>query len=336
MKNTLPSGSIVVIAEHFQGEIRPVTHELVRFAQALQQFRPAEIQILVLGDKVEKLADSLAEATGKNVLGLSAPQLAQYNGQVYKAVLHEILGKHLPAYVCVAHSSRGLDFAPGLAMRLGAACITGVGSVSGRENEICFSRDIFGGKINAEVVSAARTTVLTVQPGSYGSTPLKDRAMGTVSVQSVVVAPQTSVTLSTTACQTSDLDLSIAKVIVSAGRGIGEADNLQLVRKLAAVLPRAVVCGSRPVIDLGWLSYDRQVGVTGATVTPDLYIACGISGAAQHAGGMKGSGFIVSINTDPKAAIFNLSDICIVEDVTTFIPILLEKIAERKNVPELK
>jgi electron transfer flavoprotein alpha subunit len=329
MRNMIQSGSIVVIAEHFQGEIRPITHELVRFAEALQEFRPAGIQILILGEKVENLAESLAKTTGLDVQGISAPQLTRYNAQSYKSVLHEVLREHPPAYVCVAHSSRGSDFAPGLAMRLGAVCITGVSSISVQEDVICFSRDIYGGKINADMVSSAKTTVLTVQPGSYGSTPKNDQARGKVYLKSMVLAPQASTTLSTTAFQTSDLDLSIARVIVSAGRGIGEAENLQIIRDLASVLPQSVVCGSRPVIDLGWMTYDRQVGVTGAIVTPDLYIACGISGAAQHAGGMKGSGFIVSINADPMAAIFNLSDICIVEDLMSFIPVLLEKMAGR-------
>jgi electron transfer flavoprotein alpha subunit len=115
------------------------------------------------------------------------------------------------------------------------------------------------------------------------------------------------------------------------GRGIEEEANLPLIYQLAETIPKAVVCGSRPVIDSGWMAYDRQVGVTGATVTPKLYIACGISGAAQHVSGMKGSGFIVSINTDPMAAIFNISDICIVEDLKTFVPLLIravEKIAQ--------
>ena len=329
MRNMIQPGSIVVVAEHFQGEFRPVTHELVRFAEALQEFRPVEIQILILGDKVEDLAKSLVKTTGKDVLGISAPQLNRYNGQAYKSVLYEVLREQPPAYVCVAHSSRGSDFAPGLAMRLKAACITGVSSISAQEDVICFSRDVYGGKINADMVSSAKTTVLTLQPGSYGLTAKNNQTKGTVYLKSMTVAPQASATLSTTAFQTSDLDLSIARVIVSAGRGIGEAENLQLIRDLASVLPRSVVCGSRPVIDLGWMTYDRQVGVTGAIVTPDLYIACGISGAAQHASGMRGSGFIVSINTDPMAAIFNLSDICIVEDLMTFIPVLLEKIADR-------
>ncbi len=330
MRNILQSGSIVVIAEHFKGEIRPVTYELVHFAEALQHFRPAPIQMLVLGEKVDDLAESLATKTGKDVLGIAAPQLAQYNGQAYKSVLHEALAEHPPKHICIAHSSRGSDFAPGLAMRLNAACITGVSALSVQQGRLCFSRDIYGGKINADMVSSTKTTVLTVQPGSYGPTPKKDQTRGKVYLESMAVAPQTSDTLSTTAFQTSDLDLSIARVIVSAGRGIGEAENLQLVRKLASLIPQSVVCGSRPVIDMGWMSYDRQIGVTGATVTPDLYLACGISGAAQHVSGMKGSGFIVAINTDPMAAIFNLSDICIVEDLKTFIPVLLEAMSNKQ------
>ena len=331
MSNIFKPGSIVVVAECFQGEVRPVTHELVRFAEALQKFRPAEIQLLVLGEKIEDLATHLAAASGKDVLGLSAPDLAGYNGEAYKSVLHDVLAEHPPAYLCVAHSSLGSDFAPGLAMRLKAACIAGVSSFISQEDEIYFSRDIFGGKIKADMQSSAKTTVLTLQPGSYGATPKKDQISGKVFIKSIAVASLSSKTLSTTAYQTSDLDLSTAKVLVSAGRGIGEEENLQLIRDLAFMIPQAVVCGSRPVIDLGWMSFDRQVGVTGATVTPDLYLACGISGAAQHSSGMKGSGFIVSINTDPMAAIFNLSDICIVEDLTTFVPVLLEKMAEQRN-----
>lgn len=330
MRNMQTTGAIVVIAEHFEGEIRPITYELVHFAEELGQFRSAPIKILVLGEKVEALAKSLAETTGKDVLGIRSPQLAQYNGQVYKSVLHDILGEHPPAYVCISHSSRGSDFAPGLAMRLKAACITGVSALSVQEDRVCFSRDVYGGKINADMVSYTETTVLTVQPGSYGPAPDKDQPRGKVYLKSMAVAPQVSATLSTTPFQTSDLDLSAARVIVSAGRGIGEEENLQLIRNLASAIPQSVVCGSRPVIDLGWLTYDRQVGVTGATVTPDLYLACGISGAAQHVSGMKGSGFIVAINTDPMAAIFNLSDICIVEDLKTFIPVLLEAMSTKR------
>ena len=118
--------------------------------------------------------------------------------------------------------------------------------------------------------------------------------------------------------------ISEADVIVAAGQGFGEEENLELARQLAAVFPKSAIAGSRIVCDLGWLGYGCQVGVTGATVSPRLYIACGISGAVQHVTGMRGSGFIVAINKDPAAAIFQMADVCVVEDLITFIPILLE------------
>ncbi len=105
---------------------------------------------------------------------------------------------------------------------------------------------------------------------------------------------------------------------------MGDEENLELVRNLAEQFPQSAVCGSRPIIDAGWMAYSRQVGVTGATVSPALYIACGISGAVQHVSGMRSAGFVVSINTDPGAAIFNVSDVCIVEDLAVFIPLFVE------------
>jgi len=328
MKNAVKTQTIVIIAECFEGEIRPVTYELVGFAESLQQAKPAKIKILVLGDDVENFARELAQTTGKDVLGIEAPHLWQYNGQVYQTVLYAVLKENPPEYICVAHSSQGWDFAPGLAAHLKSACVTGVNRISTREDSLCLSRDIYGGKVSADIISKTQTTLMTVQPGSFGWKPRPNQKPGGVDIISVSIAAQASQPLSTQIHQASDLDLSQAKVIVSAGRGIGDEENLDLIQQLAAAIPQAVVCGSRPIIDQGWLSYDRQVGVTGATVSPDLYLACGISGAAQHVSGMQGSALVVSINTDPMAAIFNQSDICIVEDLTVFIPALLDKLSE--------
>jgi len=324
--------TIMVIAELFNGAVRPTTYELLGFAQKLQQQRPARIQILVLGEDIESVALALAQSTGEDVLGINAPRLSQYNGQVYQVVLHDVLNELPPDVICAAHSSQGWDFGPGLAARLKAACITGVNRVSAKDDKICFSRDIYGGKVSADIISTSKTTLVTVQPGSFRWSPGSHQEPGTVNIISLPVEPQASRTLSTHRHQASDLDLTQAKVIVSAGRGIGDQENLDLVHQLAAAIPQAVVCGSRPIIDNGWLSYDRQVGVTGATVSPDLYLACGISGAAQHVSGMQGAALVVSINTDPMAAIFNQSDICIVEDLTAFIPTLLAKLSEAGKI----
>ena len=189
-----------------------------------------------------------------------------------------------------------------------------------------FLRSIFGGKIQAEIEPTAETTLLTLQPGSFKPHAAQENAEPVVrSYQTVVPAPLFgSLTLKKVPAE--GIDLSAAKVLVAAGRGIGEEENLALIQQLADQFPQSATCGSRPIVDAGWMPYSRQVGVTGATVSPSLYIACGISGAAQHLSGMRGSGFVVSINSDPGAAIFNVSDICIVEDLTYFIPLLIEQI----------
>ena len=122
-----------------------------------------------------------------------------------------------------------------------------------------------------------------------------------------------------------------ANVVVAAGQGIGDQDNLELVNQLAAIFAKSAIAGSRIVCDLGWLEYGCQVGVTGATVSPQLYLACGISGAIQHISGMRGSDFIVAINKDPAAAIFQVADICVVEDLKSFIPVLIETYQETRN-----
>ena len=134
------------------------------------------------------------------------------------------------------------------------------------------------------------------------------------------------------ACLLADMDaagLSDANIIVAAGNGIGEKENLEFIRKLAALFTKSAVAGSRIVCDMGWLGYQCQVGVTGTTVSPQLYIACGISGAVQHVMGMQGSEFIVAINKDPSAAIFQVADICIVEDLTAFIPAFIQAYNEK-------
>jgi electron transfer flavoprotein alpha subunit len=320
---TTTNRPIVVVAEYFQGKICPATYELVHLAETIKRIKPAEIRVIILGERIEATAQQIAHITGKNVIAVSDSAFRYYNGELYKRALQDLLGELQPAYVCIANSSQGSDFAPGLAVRLRAACITGVEGVEIRDNGIIFSRVVFGGKITSTVRSLTETTVLTLQPGFFPSKTTPGTIPGQVDTREISVSSPKSRTISIKSASAGDLDLSQADVIVSAGRGIDEQENLSLIRRLAEFFPNSAVCGSRPVIDMGWMPYNRQVGVTGATVSPELYIACGISGATQHVVGMKGSGFIVSINTDPMAAIFNTSDVCIVEDLKTFIPILV-------------
>jgi electron transfer flavoprotein alpha subunit len=226
--------------------------------------------------------------------------------------------------VCTAHSIQGLDFAPGLAARLGAVCITGVIGFWEENGKIGFSRTVCGGKWVADVVADSPTQVICLQPGSFPLSAAVVSRTGAVEVLTMESRAQTTASLGTIGHSLDSAALTQAAVVVAAGRGIGDAQNLDLIQGLAELFQRSAVGGSRIVCDLKWLDYRQQVGVTGCTVSPELYIACGISGASQHICGMQGAGFVVAINTDPHASIFNVSDVCIVEDLRRFIPLLIE------------
>jgi electron transfer flavoprotein alpha subunit len=321
----VPSQSIVVIAEVFEGLIHPITYELAAFACALKnEMTSADIKIVVIGDATSRKCEIIAGKTGLSVFAVNVPELNGYNAEVYKYILAEVLTELQPSHVCAAHSAQGLDFAPGLAVRLGAACVTGVEAIVKLDQGICFRRAFSGGKIMADVHADSQMVVLCVQPGSFTG-DLKDAAApGTVTKRKMESAPRKSFPCGVIRKNMDVSAVAEADVIVAAGRGIGDREHLDLIYRLAALFPKSAVAGSRIVCDSGWLDYAQQIGVTGSTVSPKLYIACGISGAIQHVSGMRGSGFIVAINTDPKAAIFNVSDVCIVEDLSSFIPILIE------------
>ena len=329
------SQSIVVIAEHAEGRVRPVTYELVAFSRALQEQMPAaDIKIIVITDAIITdaigVAETLAIKTGLSVSAVHVPGLAGYNAEVYKNVLARILSDWQPSYMCTAHSSQGLDFAPGLAVRLGAACITGVEAMVRHDQSLCFRRAVCGGKLMADVHADGPMCLVLVQPGCFVPDPMDAAAPGSIDRLRMESAAGQSVSCGIIRKSMDASAVTEAEVIVAAGRGIGDQDQLELIYRLAALFPRSAVAGSRIVCDSGWLDYARQIGVTGCTVAPGLYLACGISGAVQHVSGMRGSGFVVSINTDPKAAIFNVSDVCIIEDLTTFIPILIETHEKRR------
>jgi electron transfer flavoprotein alpha subunit len=325
------SSTIVVIAEHCEGKLKPVTFELAAVALKLQQRKPGVIKAVILGNDVEEMALKLSQASGLDVIGIEIPGLVSYHGEVYKTILNQLLGELRPAYVCVAHTHQGLDFTPGLTVGLDAACITGVEQVFCENECIYFSRAICNGKIIATVTAETEPVVITLQPGRYKSHILKNSTTGVVELHTVSYLPQHSHALGVRPVQRGDTGLADARVVVSAGKGIGKKENLNLLYRLAELFSKSTVAGSRLVCDMEWLGKQRQIGITGNTVAPELYIACGISGAVQHVAGMGDAGFVVAINTDPHAAIFNVSDICIVENIATFIPELLMAYKEKKD-----
>jgi len=321
--------TVVIIAEHNEGRAIPMTYELVTLAHKIRETCSLELKVVVLGAEVETVSREIAMATGIDVVAVRNKNLATYNAELYKYLLTELLPGMNPVFVLVSQTTRGIDFAPGLAVRLKAGCITGVNAVARKEGKICFSRAVYNGKIVSDLVPLVKTTVLIVEPGAFKPHHTTSSSPANVDLRVSTAEPKKTKSLGIKSAGREDSGLAEANVIVAAGRGIGEQENLALIERLADLFPRSAVAGSRPLCDQGWMGYKSQVGLTGATVSPKLYIACGISGAIQHTVGMQGAGFIVAISTDPNAAIFNMADICIVENLTSFIPTFIEEYQNR-------
>ena len=312
---------IVIVAEHCDGQIRPVTYELLAFAKKLQRaIRSIPIRVILLADEVKGLAPEIADHTGLDVMAVETPEMAHYNGELYTHVLADLLADLHPSFVCIAHTSQGSDYAPALAVKLYAACITGIGEIIEHQGAICFARPLYSGKIIARLKPTSEMSILTIQPGIFKADDNTANRSGNVTMKSLSAKNRRSRSLGIKQAASDTAGIGEAKVIVAAGRGVGEKENLEIIYQLAALFMKSAVAGSRIVCDMGWLEYQRQVGVTGTTVSPQLYIACGISGAIQHVMGMRNAECIVAINKDPSAAIFQMADICIVEDLTDFIP----------------
>ncbi len=317
---------ILIIAEHAGSALSPLTAELITCARRLSGFlSPAREIKLILSTDDHQEAAAAARDFSVDVIDLQSGGHTQRPQMVYKHLPRDLLLEFDPEIILLAHTASGLEAAPAIAARLNAACMTGVENITVHENRLHFDRLIAGGKIMTRLTSNAPVTVCTIQPGLYEA----DGMTGPASPGRIIekILPETEPFYVSKGMNRGCADVSNLKgadVIVAAGNGVREKEQLGLIRKLSELFPKSALAGSRPICDRKWLEYHQQVGITGAVVKPKLYLACGISGASQHIAGMKQSQFIVSINTDPRAAICNFSDICVVEDLATFIPAFID------------
>lgn len=321
-----------LLVEHDNHKIKPITYELLSAAWELQKLKPGTtIRAIILGSEIDALAEAFAEKTGLETIQVELSGLTTYHSEIYLSALSELIPEFPIGHFLAAHSTLGLDLIPALAVRLQAGCLTAIEKIEYKGEQLVFRRSICGGKLVTQMSSHSPLTFLTVQPGSFKPTQGNSQVKGLVKKRNRTLHAKSIRHLETKASQSDNAALKEAKVIVAVGRGIGEQENIAWIRSFSQLFTRSAVAGSRPLCDLGWLNYNQQVGITGATVSPDLYIACGISGTSQHVTGMKGSGFIVSINKDPKSAMFTISDLCIVEDLKTFLPIVIEQYRKQKT-----
>jgi electron transfer flavoprotein alpha subunit len=317
---------ILVVAEQRDGKLNRATWETIAGAQQLAGATNAPIAIVVPGTSAAGVAAELAAAQVKEVVTLESPALEPYTPDGFTAALQDAIGQLSPTHVLLPHTYQTRDFAPKLAARLDRALVTDVTGVKSAGDGAAFVRPMFQGKLTADVVPQGPAPhFVTFQIGAFrvdqvvkGSSPAPVRAL-TVSVDASAIREKPEAPFQQAK---QAVDLSQAERIVSVGRGIKDQANIAIAQKLAEALG-AEIAASRPICDAGWLPMERQVGSSGQTVAPKLYLALGISGAIQHLVGMKGSNTVVAINKDPDAPIFEIADYGIVGDLFEIVPAII-------------
>jgi electron transfer flavoprotein alpha subunit len=314
--------TVLVIAEQVEGTLRKVTFEALSAAQQLD----GDVQALVLGNGVEGAAAELGKYGAAKIWVADDAALADYTVDAYTHVVADVVGRVSPAVLMVGATTQGKELAARLSARLDVALATDCVALRMVEQQVVATRPMYGGKILADVALTGTPAIVALRPNIVSAVEAPvDGAVEKVAVNIGQVYTQ----VTSKQLQTGKLDLTEAEVVVSGGRGMG-GDDYSTVEALADVLG-AAVGASRSAVDEGWRDASDQVGQTGKTVSPNLYVACGISGAIQHLAGMSSSKVIVAINKDPEAPIFTKADYGIVGDLFEVLPVLTEEIKKLKG-----
>ncbi|MGA2955119.1 MAG: electron transfer flavoprotein subunit alpha/FixB family protein [Thermodesulfobacteriota bacterium] len=318
---------IWVFAEVKDSNIRKITFELLSQGRKMAGKLGEELVAVLLGSGVEKLTDRLAEYADK-VFWVDDPTLAQYTTDGYASVLANLLKEHQPSIFLCGSTVTGKDLSPRLASRLQTGLATDCTGLSiGDDGVMVAKRPVYAGKAFIEVTyPAGRPQMASVRPNVLEMIAPDASKKGSIIKVDAKIDPASlrTTVLEVVKSAAAKVDLTEAEIIVSGGRGMKGPENFKILEELADVI-KATVGASRAAVDSGWRDHGDQVGQTGKVVTPNLYIACGISGAIQHLAGMGSSKVIVAINKDPDAPIFQKADYGIVEDLFKVVPVLKEE-----------
>ena len=318
---------ILVVAEQKNGKLNRATLETLVATKQLSGDMP--VIVIVLGDSVRDVPSEFMASQVQEVLIVEDKLLDPYTSEAFVAVLQEVIETEKPSIVALSHTYQTRDFAPMLAARIRSPLITDITALKGTGNSATYMRPMFQGKLVAEVSpQGEKPYLVSFQIGAFrvnetanDSTPAPSRKVNIeINEASIRMKPEQPFQEAKQA-----VDLTQAERIVAVGRGIKSEENLGIVENLAKVVG-AQVAASRPICDSGWLPMERQIGSSGQTVGPKLYVALGISGAIQHLVGMKGSRTIVAINKDADAPIFEVADYGIVGDLFDIVPALVTEL----------
>jgi len=325
---------ILVFVEHQGGKLTRPTWEALAAGQRLAQDLGTKATAVILGSGIAPLAAELAAVDLQEVLAVDSPPLANYTADGYTGALRAVIEQQKPRFVVCSHTYQARDFAPKLAASLARGLVSDCLSYRKEEAKLIFVRQVFQGKYCADIEFAGEPPYFV----SFQASAFREDAVQ----RGASAAPVTPITITLAAdavrakheepfrAAKQAVDLTQAALIVSVGRGIKAPENLELAQKLADALG-AELGASRPICDNGWLPMDRQIGSSGQTVAPKLYVALGISGAIQHMVGMKGANTVLAINKDKEAPIFEIATYGVVGDLFAIVPPLVEEIKKAKS-----
>ena len=300
--------SVLVVAEHLRGQVRPVTLELVSAAKELGD----ETAVAVIAKDPASIADQVDVEGVAEIVSVKVEQ-DEFENDVYREAVEQLISDRSPDVVLVGFTVNSMGYAPALAAKLGLGFASDVFSIDAQASGLVVERAFYGSKVHAEVEFPDKKQVLLmIRPTAWP--PAEGDAAAVEAELDVTISGSRARHKDFQEVATSDVDITTADFLLSVGRGVGEKENLAQFEGLADKMG-ATLSVSRPLVDQGWMPNSRQVGQSGKTVKPKVYLALGISGAVQHLAGMKTSGTIIAVNTDPEAAIFNVAHYGAVADL---------------------
>ncbi len=316
---------ILAVAEQRDNKLKKTAFEVVRTARVLADQISAEVTALVIGESTKGIAGALAGYGAHRVLAVDHPRLKLYSTTAYAKIVAEVARKEQASVVLFAATSMGKDCAPRVAVKLDAGLAVDCTALKAAGGDIVATRPIYAGKAMTEVKCTSSNKVITIRPNVF---PAGTAQGGSASVEQIEI-PLTDadfgVAVKEVTQSSGKVDVAEADIIVTGGRGLKGPENFKMIEELASAMGGAVGA-SRAVVDAGWRPHDEQVGQTGKTVSPSLYVAVAVSGAIQHLAGMSSSKYIVAINKDKEAPIFQVASYGIVGDAFEVVPALTQEV----------
>ncbi len=322
-------GEIFVVVEHRRGEVRDITFEMLSKASEICQKDSHKLTAIVLGNKVEDFLDVISKKADQVIL-FDDEKLKDFSAELYNEILHRLIKEQRPFLTLMGHTAWGMDLAPALSVKTGYPIAMDCVDILVENGSPKVIRQIYSGKIFSKVsFKESEGYLITIRPGAFPPDLAIDRRGELIKKEipsDLQEARKKFVEFVDAGA--GEVDISQAELLVSIGRGIGEEENIDVVKELAELMGGVLSC-SRPVVDKNWLPKYHQVGTSGKSVKPKVYLAFGISGAFQHVAGITGAGTVIAVNKDNKAPIFRAADYGVVDDLFKVVSALKEKLGAR-------